>query len=182
VLACNSTVGAGETLLKTPKDILPPSFSAQRGWLIGLAVVVTLAAVAYWISWLRRTKPLVITPPDVLARSALDALHGKTEDGELVSEVSRVLRHYVMAAFSLPPDEFTTTELQKALQLHPQISPELADAIIQFLRRCDEWKFAPAPSAAPAGVAASALELLEKTEPQRKLTAVHPQRPVGNHA
>jgi len=109
-----------------------------------------------------------VTPPDVLARSALEALRGRPEDIALVAEVSGIFRHYVIAAFNLPPDELTTAELHRALQSHPQASAELVAEIIEFLSRCDEYKFAPAHPASPFDGVAGALELIAKTEAQRK--------------
>ena len=179
ILPCTFALAAGEEIppLKPPRPELGPSFWAQHGWIIPVAVVVALGAIAFWITWRRRPKPVTLTPPEVLARSALEALRGRTEDETLVADVSRILRHYVIAAFSLPPDELTTTELQNALQIQSQASLELSGAIIDFLRRCDEWKFAPVSNPARLDAAARALELLDKIEAHRKqpAKAVQPQ-------
>jgi len=177
IFPCTSALAAGEEIppLKPPRPELSPS--SQHGWIAAVAVVVALGVIAFWIAWRRRAKPVTLTPPEVLARSALEALRGKTDNEMLVADVSRILRHYVIAAFSLPPDELTTTELQKALQLQSQAPPELSAAIIDFLRRCDEWKFAPVSNPARLDPVACALELLEKTEAHRKqpASAVQPK-------
>ena len=151
---------------------LHPSFWAQHGGMIMLAAILTVGVVGLCIWRLRRPKPIIVIPPEALARSALESLRGRTEDGALVSDVSRIFRHYVISTFQLPPDELTTGELQKALQPPAHANAELVDGIIDFLRACDEWKFAPLRSGAggtPAPLTvAGALELIGKIEARRK--------------
>jgi hypothetical protein len=167
---CRSVFGAEEAIppLRPPRPALPPSFWAEHAWVVAVAAIVLLAGVAVWLNWLRRPKPVIITPPEVLARSAFESLRSRPEDVTLIAEVSHIFRHYVIAVFGLPPEEMTTTELQKALQSHPRAEPDLVSAMVSFLRRCDEWKFAPAPLVPESGVVATALELWEKIEAQRK--------------
>ena len=174
VLASASAVHARDeaSSLRPPRAELVPSFWEQHGWQILLALAVALGAILIWMKWFRRPDPAIITPPDVIARSALELLRGRVEDAGLVAEVSRVLRRYVIASFCLPPEELTTSELEKALQTDAQATPELAAGIIAFLRRCDEAKFAPVPSASHLGAVASALELLERIETDRKGAAI----------
>jgi len=154
-------------LLRPPRGELRPGFWSQYGWWVVIAVAICSAALFVWMKLLRRAKPVIVTPPEVMARSALEGLRGRTEDAALVAEVSRVFRRYVVFAFNLPPDELTTGEIQLALKADSQASPDLISAIHDFLRRCDEWKFARVPTAAPAGVVQRASELLEKTEAHR---------------
>ncbi len=97
-----------------------------------------------------------------------------------------MLRRYVVAAFELPPDELVTSEFCRLLAGHERIGPELAAAVGEFLRRCDEHKFAPPHSPTPMewdsasslssptgrmpgppGAAARALELVELGEARR---------------
>ena len=71
---------------------------------VGMAVI----ALAVLILWkIFRPKPPVILPPEVLAREALTKLLRQPEDGKLLSEVSQILRRYVIAAFELPAAELT---------------------------------------------------------------------------
>ena len=54
----------------------------------------------------------------VQARAALEPLRGQSENGALLSRVSQILRHYVAAAFDLPPGELTTVEFCGAIASH----------------------------------------------------------------
>ena len=85
----------------------------------------------------------------------------KPEDGLVLSQVSQILRHYIAEAFALPPGELTTIEFCRLMARHEGIDLELGSAISEFLRRCDERKFTPAPPAAPMTAAATALRLVE---------------------
>ncbi len=154
-------------LLRPPRGELRPAFWSQYGWWVALAAVVGAGAVVVWMKWVRRPKLVVVTPPEALACSAFESLRGRTEDGALVAEVSRVFRRYVGFAFNLPPDELTTGELHQALKSDARAGPDLIAAILEFLRRCDEWKFARVPTTAPTGVVQRALDLLEKSEAHR---------------
>lgn len=154
--------------LVPPHGELGSSFWEQYGGWIVAASLLDLLVLAFGIAWLRRPRPPVITPPDVLARSDLEAMRDRPEDASLLVEVSRAFRRYVASALNLPPGELTTAEFQRALQSPPRTSPELAAAITAFLRRCDERKFAPAPPAPPAGFVPLALELVDGIERQRR--------------
>ncbi len=154
--------------LRPPRGELHPSFWEQHGWLIALAAIAILAGIGFWLRWRRRTSPAEALPPEVLARRALEALRGRAEDAVLAAEASRILRRYLVAAYGLPPEELTTTELREALQSHPQAGPELVAALSGFLRHCDERKFAPVPPAATITAVARALELVETVEAHRR--------------
>lgn len=157
--------------LRPPRAELQPSFWEQHGWQIALAAVVFFTLVGLGVLWLRRPKQEIITPPAVLARSALEALRGRADEAEVVAQASRILRHYVVAVFALSSEELTTPQLRKALHSHPQASPELTAAIADFLSRCDEFKFAPALPRAPFMALDGALALIEKVESARKPAA-----------
>jgi hypothetical protein len=143
---------------------LEPTFWEQNGWLfiVGGAVVLVLLSLGIWL--FTRPKPVVIEPPAVLARRALEPLRARAEDGALVSEVSRIVRRYVLSALNFPPEELTTTEFRAVLSSRPSINPEVSGAVGDFLRRCDQWKFAPEPPAPQLGAVTGALELVEKVE------------------
>jgi hypothetical protein len=154
-------------VLSPPHPELPPTIWEQYGaWLI-LAAVALLALASFAVWWWLRPKPPVVLPPEVAARQELEALRRRTEDGKMLSEASRVLRRYVAAAFELPPAEFTTSEFFQTLASNKKIGSNLAAAVGEFLRRCDELKFGPSISLPPMGAVARALELVERGEARR---------------
>ena len=153
--------------LRPPHGELNPTFWEQHGWQVLLGAALFAVAVAMVIFLLRRPKRIVPEPPGLVARRALESWRNRAEDGALAADVSRVLRRYVRTAFHFPNEELTTTEFRAALQSNSQIAPELATATSHFLRRCDEWKFAPAPPAPQLGAVATALELVDKMEASR---------------
>ena len=137
--------------LRPPRGEIPPTFWEQNGIWIILAGVVLLGVIAFIAWWLLRPKPVVAVPPDVQARSALESLRQKPEDGAALSQVSQILRHYVNAAFGLPPGEMTTADFCQAVADQGRLGAELSAALADFLRKCDERKFAP-PSPVAAGI------------------------------
>jgi hypothetical protein len=167
---CCATFAAEEDIpkLRPPHDELQPSFWELHGWWTVAGIVLVLAALEFFIVWLRRPKPDVLTPPEILARRALENLRGRTEDAALVVEVTRILRRYILLAFGLAPDELTTAEIRRVLQHSNPVSPDLAAAITDFLRECDERKFAPAPRLPQTGAVDRALALLEQVETSRR--------------
>ena len=154
--------------LRPPHDELQPTFWELHGWWIVAGIALVLTMLAFLIAWLRRPKPDVVTPPEIRARRALEALRGRAEDAALVVEVTRILRRYVLSVFGLAPDELTTAEIRQVLQSSKPTGPDLADAIADFLRECDERKFSPAPPPPRIGVVDRALALLEKIEAARR--------------
>ena len=153
--------------LSPPHAELPASFWEQYGAWTFLAAVVLLAMASFLVWWWLRPKPPVVVPIEVRARQELAVLQQRNEDGKTLSQVSRVLRRYVVAAFELPADELVTSEFCRVLANHEKIGTELAAAVGEFLRRCDEHKFAPPRSPTPMGAAARALELVELGEARR---------------
>ena len=150
--------------LRPPRAEIPPTFwELHHNWVIAAGVAVCiLIFLAAWL--LTRPKPVVPVPPDVQARAALERLRSQPENGAVLSAVSQTLRHYFTAVFSLPSHEYTTTEFCRAIQGHDQVGPELATALTEFLRHCDNRKFAP-PAPAPAlGAVPRALELIATAE------------------
>ncbi len=153
--------------LRPPHEELPPTYWEQYGaWtVVGIVMLLLLVGAALW--WMLRPKPVVPEPIEVLARRELEALRQRVEDGQVLSQISRVVRGYVAGAFQLPPGEMTTSEFCRAVAGHEKIGPELAAHVSDFLRRCDELKFSPAGPPLPIGAAARALELVELGEARR---------------
>jgi len=137
--------------LRPPRGEIPPTFWERNGVWIIAAVVVLLVVIALVAWWLTRPKPTVPVPPDVQARKALDPLRQKAEDGAVLSQVSQILRHYVSAAFALPPGEMTTGDFCRAIADQGRLGDDLSAALSDFLRKCDERKFAP-PQPVAAGI------------------------------
>jgi hypothetical protein len=153
--------------LDPPHGEILPTFWELHSWQVGMAVLVFLVLVGAIVLVMRQPKPVVLEPPAAIARRALESWRGRPVNDALVVQVSRILRRYARATFKFPPGEMTTAEFRQALQSHPQIDADLAAAIGDFLRRCDEWKFAATPSPQPA-IVADAVALVEKTEMTRQ--------------
>ena len=153
-----------------PRESAPP---AGAGWRKAVALafavaaigMIALAAFAFWLFC--RPQPKIIIPPEVQARKALENLRQQAEDGLVLSRVSQVVRHYFIAAFQLPPGEFTTTEFGRALSGREPIGAELATAAAAFLRDCDDRKFSPPSASAPPDAVNRALKLIELAEQRR---------------
>ena len=145
---------------------LPPTFWEQHQYPI-ILVGVALLAVSVLILrvWLRPATP-VILPPEVWARQALGKLSARPEDGNLLSEVSQILRRYVSSALELPAGEMTTAEFCATLVAGGKIKPELVESLSCFLHECDQRKFSPLPAAAPFHGTRRALEFVAAVEAQ----------------
>jgi hypothetical protein len=153
--------------LAPPYGEIPPTFWEQHGTMILVAgtAVITLTVLILWK--LFQPKQPEILAPEILAREALTKLLRQSEDGIFLSEVSQILRRYVIAAFELPAAELTTTEFCAALAASKKIGTELSGFISNFLRACDERKFSTSHAAAPLNAATRALELVALTENAR---------------
>jgi hypothetical protein len=163
----NAVSGEEIPPLRPLRGEMPPSFTEQYGlWLLfGGIFALILVCVIIWL--LTRPKPPRTIAPAVEARSALEALRQRAEDGAVVMRVSQTLRRYLAAAFEMPPEELTTTEFCQALTHARRVGPELSTDVARFLRECDMRKFAPSflPSTAPAlGAVQQALKLIDEAE------------------
>ena len=133
----------------------------------GVAVVI---AAAVWVlglglvAWMIvRPRPVTGTPPLTVAREALKPLVNQPETGELLSQISLILRRAAASAFGLPPGEMTTAEFSAALERKEQPGPRVAKLLTDFLRECDEQKFA-ATAPAPINAAKRAWHLISEME------------------
>jgi hypothetical protein len=160
--------------LLPPYGELPPTYWEQNGTAVIAATLVFVALASFVVWWLLRPRPAVIVPPEAQARHALIPLLHRVEDGGVVSQVSQILRRYVIAAFKLPPGEPTTSEFCRAIEINSDISPELSSSLADFLRVCDERKFSTQPPAESIGAAPRALELVALAEARRAQLAQSP--------
>jgi hypothetical protein len=120
---------------------------------------------------LTRPKPSVIVPPAIEARRSLEPLRHRAEDGQVLSQVSQILRHFFAATFGLTPGELTTSEFCQAIQAAEPVGPELSVKVSRFLQQCDERKFALSPPRPPLGAVAQATELIDQAEVRRAAAA-----------
>jgi hypothetical protein len=153
--------------LSPPDGEIQPTFWERHGTTILIAAIeyIALAGVITWI--ILRPKPARIVPPNVWAREALTRLLPQPEDGNVLSEISQVLRRYISVAFKFPSAEMTTAEFSAALAGNKNIGAELGQAIASFLRECDERKFSRVNPTAPVNAARRALKLIEQAEQRR---------------
>jgi hypothetical protein len=167
VVDTNSTASEEIPKLRPPLPEIPPTFweRHQNGVLAGAIVLVLAAGLGIW--YLTRPKPPVLISPLALAREALEPLRGQPETGAILSKVSQVVRYYFGARFGLPPGELTTTEFSRAVAGVTVLGPDLAASVSQFLRVCDERKFAPQPVQPPIGAVIQAAKLIDQAESQQ---------------
>lgn len=151
-----------------PHAELPPTFWEQYGLWVVIAAGVLLVLVGALVWWVLRPMPAIPVPIEILSRKELEALHQRSEDGQVLSQISRVLRRYLAGAFELPADELTTSEFCRAIFAHEKVGPDLATRAGDFLRQCDELKFALGGPPLPIGAAARAMELVELGEARRE--------------
>jgi hypothetical protein len=177
--ATNSSSSDDIPSLRGPHAQIPPDFWEQySGWVIlGTALLLVLVCIAVW--FLTRPRPPMLVPPEVEARQALEPLRQKPEDGALLSRVSQILRHYVVAAFGLPPEELTTAEFCRAVAGHERVGADLAAALADFLHQCDERKFSPPSPALPLSAVTQALHLIDQSQARLTASAQSATQPAG---
>jgi hypothetical protein len=171
-----------EPRLYPPEDPIPPTFVQQHSLAIAVGGIVLAGMILALALWLRRPSRMAVVPPALEARVVLEPLREAVEDGALLSRVSQVLRHYVSAAFGLAAEEQTTAEFCCAIASHEHIGPDLASGISDFLRRCDERKFAPPTPAPPLQGVAGALEIIEQAEARRAQLRQAAEEPAARNA
>lgn len=169
------TAGARRAFARIPTDEIPPlspplpeiapTAWEQFGWVLWILVPLLLVMVAA-VVWLvlRPGKPPVLLAPAGQARVALQALQSQTETGEVLSQISQVMRRYLVNAFWLSPLEMTTHDFCELVRGTEKIDPGLAGSVAEFLQAVDQRKFAPATMQPPLGAASRALELIELAE------------------
>ncbi len=150
-----------ELKLLPPHELLPPTYWEQHGTLIVLGIIAAVLLLGAGIGFLCRPKPPVPVPKIDIARHALSALRGRSEDGIVLSAASGIVRRYVTDVFQLAPGELNTTEFCRLIERHAAIGPELAVSLSEYLRASDRQKFAPPGQPSVVGCVARAGELIE---------------------
>ncbi len=153
--------------LLPPYGELPPTFWEQHATSVSFAGIGILALVAFGLWLLFRPKPKIVIPPEAEAKRTLTALRQQPEDGAALASISQAVRNYFIAAFRLPPGEFTTAEFSGLLAGHEQIGPELSTATLTLLHECDDRKFSTATNQALMNAADQALQLVAQAEQRR---------------
>jgi hypothetical protein len=146
---------------------IPMTFWERHHTAIVIAGFACLAFAFLFVKAMLRPESAKILPPETAARQALARLQGRPEDGNILSEVSQILRRYVSATFGLPAMGMTTVEYCDALAADEKIGAELAQMISSFLRVCDKDKFSPKIIAPPINAVARARELISRSETRR---------------
>lgn len=159
--------------LRPPRGEIPQDQTLFTLWhdhpitvsLAGILLLFLAAALAWRLT--RRKTPAPVAP-EILARKELCSLRGQPETGALLSRISGSVRRYAAAAFSLPAGELTTAEFRRAVAGNEAVGLALAESVTDFLKRCDERKFAPPSPQPPMGAADEALKLVEAAEARRE--------------
>ena len=163
----------------SPKKNTPPRMTATPCCSQNVGGVVFFGLIVFGLWLVLRPKPVPPVPPEVQARQALEALQSRPEDGVLLSEVSQILRRYLVAVFALPAGESTTAEFCRLIGNSESVGVELSSPAAEFLRDCDVRKFAPAVSGPPLNAVARARELVERAEARKaQLAAAQNQSPA----
>ena len=143
---------------------IAPTFLEQHGalFIVGILLAAALAVFSLWK--ILQTRPALVLPSEKIARDALARRQAQPEDGNLLGEVSQVLRRYVGTVFQMPDVELTTAEFCAALARNEKIDQPLRESLSSLLRECDVRKFSPATSALPVNAVSRALEFVTHIE------------------
>ncbi len=148
--------------LRPPRAGMPPGFWERNGWTVlalGLFLALLCLAARRVLRRCRRATEQV--PLDVATLGALEALRGQPEDGRVLSEISRLVRRYFVAALALPPAERTNRELGGLLCSDQRVGLELAKATAGFLDECDQRRFSPSGLGGEGPAVEQALDLIK---------------------
>ena len=128
-------------------ELVLPTVQRNRVWLwalIGLAVV----AVAGIVIWrVRRPKPKVVLPPDVVAMRALEAMKAESIPTEPKAvdawyvRLSSVVREYIEGRFALEAPRMTTEEFLELARRSDAIREDHKKLLHRLLERSDRVKF-----------------------------------------
>jgi len=179
VLGGNLPVEAKEEL----RDIKPPiEFARWWPWVVGAAALILLALAGYyvWRAW-KQARAYAGMPPiipaHVRAKQKLEeALRIIAQPQPFCVMVSDTIRFYLEERFNFRAPERTTEEFLRELQGTNLLLPDQKTSLGEFLQSCDLVKFARYEPAEPElrGLHASAVRLVEETEPVAETTPVAP--------
>ncbi len=181
----NVTTQSATTAAEDIRDIKPPiEISDGLAWLWwGLAAlaIVTLAFLVW--RWFNKRKTNIVLPPPVpahiRAKQKLEqALALIAQPKPFVIAVSDTARAYLEEQFNFHAPERTTEEFLRELGGTKLLLPKQKESLGDFLASCDLVKFAKYEPGENElrGLHASALSLVEETEPQPVELAAHNQK------
>lgn len=157
------------------RDIKPPiEIASGWTWLWWVIIIVAVAVAAFllWRWWQNRKLNVVLPPPvpaHVRAKQKLtEALALIAQPKPFVIAVSDTSRTYLEERFNFHAPERTTEEFLRELAGSRLLLPDQKESLGQFLESCDLVKFAKYEPGENElrGLHASALRLVEETEPQ----------------
>jgi len=179
----NATPNAVAPVAEDIRDIKPP-FEISDGytWLWWALIVVTLLVATFlaWRWWRNRQTNIVLPPPvpaHIRAKQKLEqALALIAQPKPFVIAVSDTARAYLEERFQFHAPERTTEEFLRELGGTKLLLPEQKGSLGEFLASCDLVKFAKYEPGENElrGLHASALRLVDETEPQ-------PVEPAANN-
>jgi len=184
----NATQNAVAPVAEDIRDIKPPiEISDGLAWIWWTLIVVALfvAALLLW-RWRKNRKTNIVLPPPVpahiRAKQKLEqALALITQPKPFVIAVSDTARAYLEERFNFRAPERTTEEFLRELAGTKLLLPEQKESLGGFLASCDLVKFAkyePGENELRE-LHASAVRLVEETEPQPEAPAANNQQEVA---
>ncbi len=174
----NTTASAAAATVNDIRDIKPPVEISSGwewvGWALGALAVLAILFMA-WRWWQKRRSriPAVpVVPAHIRAKQKLaEALELITQPKTFCIAVSDTIRLYLEERFNFRAPERTTEEFLHELQDTNLLAGEQKEKLGDFLESCDLVKFAKYEPGEPElrGLHASALRLVEETEPKPEL-------------
>ncbi len=169
------------------RDIKPPiEISDGSAWIWWMLIIAALLVAAFllWRLLKKRKANIVLPPPipaHVRAKQKLEqALALITQPKPFVIAVSDTARAYLEERFNFRAPERTTEEFLRELAGTKLLLPEQKESLGGFLASCDLVKFAkyePGENELRE-LHASAVRLVEETEPQPEVPAANNQPEV----
>ena len=130
--------------LRPPRGEIPPTFwERNSGWIMaaGLLLLVAIAAARLVAHAAQAAGGSAARRAGTQGAGAAARTAGERGRAEPGLANPATLRG---AAFALPPGEMTTADFCRAIAGQARVGDELSSALSDFLRNCDERKFAPA--------------------------------------
>lgn len=144
-----------------------PSLAERGGprpWIVGLSVLVGLAAIAWLVSYVRqrtRERARITAYDKAMRRIAALERRGLPSSGDADAwyvELSDIVRRYLEDRYGVRAPELTTEEFLQEARRSAELTPAHRALLSSFLEQCDRVKFAayhPEQSESKAALATS---------------------------